>query len=114
MQHELVKVPFSKSSLALIKILKDEGFIKYYEVQTDKSNRSGVKIGLKYDPSGNPVISSIRRISKPGCRVYVKKSDIPKVLNGFGMCFVSTSQGVISGKEARIRNIGGELLGDVY
>ena len=113
--HESTKMPFSSLKLDVVKILKEEGFVKYYEVQDeDGGKKKNVKVGLKYDSDKFPVIKTIKKISKPGCRVYVQKSEIPKVLKGFGISIVSTSKGVLSGREARLNNVGGELLGIIY
>jgi small subunit ribosomal protein S8 len=111
-KHDVVIVPFSKEKLGIVKILKEEGFIKYYEVSNEEIKN--IKIGLKYNLSGNPVITKIQRVSKPGKRVYLPKSEIPKVLNGFGVAIISTSKGILSGRTARLSNVGGELLGVMY
>jgi len=109
-----VTVPFSKLKLSVVKILKDEGFIKYFEVNSLDDYRRVIKIGLKYAHDGSSVIRSIKRVSTPGRRIYVKKTDIPKVQRGFGICILSSSQGVVTGRVARLANTGGELIGLVY
>jgi len=106
-----VVVPHSKSILAIVKILKDEGFVKFFEVLNPDANIKSIRIGLKYSSSGRSVISELKRVSKPSKRVYVKKAQIPKVLNGFGICILSTPKGVLNGKAARLANVGGELIG---
>lgn len=113
-QHSSVVVPYSNIKLAICKILKDEGFVKYYEIQSETLHKKSIKIGLKYDDAGDSLISVIKSVSLPGKRKYLQKSEIPKVLNGFGVSFYSTSKGVLSGKAARLANVGGEYLGYVY
>ena len=94
-------------------ILKREGFIRDYEVADD--NKQGViKVFLKYGPNGERVISGLKRISKPGLRNYVGAEDLPKVLNGLGIAIVSTSAGVITDKEARQKNVGGEVIAYIW
>ncbi|MEK7299394.1 MAG: 30S ribosomal protein S8 [Candidatus Margulisiibacteriota bacterium] len=113
-KHDEVNVPHSRVSQEIVRILKDEGFLSYYDVESLDLKRKVLKIGLKYNESGQPVIREIIRKSKPGNRVYVRKQHIPKVLSGFGISIVSTSRGIMSGREARISNVGGELLGVVF
>ena len=105
---------YSNIKCEIAKILVKEGYINGYEILNDDLKKRLIKISLKYDYNGKPVIESIRRVSKPSKRVYTKKKDIYKVLNGFGTLIVSTSQGVLSGKEARLKNLGGEIIGEVY
>lgn len=108
-----VEVPSSRLKVEIAKILKEEGYIKGYEVIKD--NKQGLlKIHLRYDPSKKGVISTIKRVSKPGLRVYVKRDRIPKVLNGLGTVILSTSKGILTDKEARDAGVGGELLCIVY
>jgi small subunit ribosomal protein S8 len=109
-QDEVV-IPFSNLKHNIAKILKEEGFIKYFELVNADSIKKAIKIGLKYSNTGRSVISRISRVSKPSNRVYVKKADIPKVLNGYGICIVSTPKGVLNGKAARLANVGGEFIG---
>lgn len=112
-RHDSVEVPASNMKKSISEILKREGFIRDYEVADD--NKQGmIKIFLKYGPNGERVISGLRRISKPGLRNYVKAEDLPKVLNGLGIAIVSTSAGVITDKEAREKNVGGEVLAYVW
>ncbi len=113
-KHNDVEIPFSKLKLSIIKILKDEGFIKFFDVVSQDMNKKSIKIGLKYSPDGRHVISEIKRVSRSGKRVYVKKCDVPKVRNGFGVSILSTSSGVLSGRSARLANVGGELIGIIY
>ncbi len=108
-KHQTVDVPSSKMKLEIVRILKDEGFIDGYTLIED--NKQGIiRIRLRYTAGRKPVITSLERISRPGCRVYVGKSEIPSVLGGLGICIVSTSQGILTGKQAREKGLGGELL----
>lgn len=112
--HTELLVPYSNIKLAIIKILKEEGFIESFEVDDEGNVKRNIKVVLKYAPSGRSVISGLKRVSLPSKRLYVQKSEIPKVKNGFGICIVSTSKGVLSGRAARKANVGGELIGEVY
>jgi small subunit ribosomal protein S8 len=108
-RHDTVDVPSSKLKLEIARILKDEGYISGYSlVQDDKQGM--IRIQLRYAAGKNPVISSLQRISRPGCRVYAGKTDMPSVLGGLGVCIVSTSQGVFTGKQAQEKGLGGEVL----
>lgn len=109
-----VVIPFSNLKQSIAKILKEEGFIKFFEVNSLDEHRRVIKIGLKYAHDGSSVIRAIKRVSSPGRRIYVKKSDIPKVQRGFGICILSSSKGVVTGRVARLSNTGGELVGVVY
>lgn len=112
-KHDSVEIPASKIKKSMTEILKREGFIRDYEVSDD--NKQGViKIFLKYGPDGERVISGLKRISKPGLRNYVGAENLPKVLNGLGIAIVSTSQGVITDKEARQKDVGGEVLAYIW
>jgi small subunit ribosomal protein S8 len=113
-QHNEVLIPHSKGKQAIAKILKDEGFIKHFEVVQEDLRKKLIKVILKYSKTDEPIIKKIDKVSTPGNRRYVKKCDIPKVLNGFGISILSTSKGVMTGRQARINNTGGELLGIVY
>jgi small subunit ribosomal protein S8 len=113
-EHQDIEVRFSNLKLEIVKILKEEGFVRFYEVVRPNDVKRGIKIGLKYGPAGKSVMSSIATVSRPGKRVYVKKSRIPKVRNGFGICILSTPKGVLSGRASRLANVGGELLAIVY
>lgn len=111
--HENVMVPLSKIKKGLSDILQQEGFIEDYEVIED--DRQGMlKIRLRYDENLVGVITGIKRISKPGRRLYVKHDRIPKVMSGLGVAIISTSSGVMTDKQARSRQIGGELLCEVW
>ncbi len=113
-KHSDVEIPFSRMKLSVVKILKDEGFIKFFDVVSEDLNKKAIKIGLKYGPDGRHVVSEIRKVSRSGKRIYVKKASVPKVRNGFGVSILSTSLGVMSGRSARLSNVGGELIGIIY
>jgi small subunit ribosomal protein S8 len=108
-RHETVMVPSSKMKLALARILKEEGFINEYEIIKGKVHRD-IKISLKYMEANQPAISGLKRVSKPGLRVYVQKREIPRVYGGLGIAIVSTSTGVKTGYQAWRQGTGGELL----
>lgn len=112
-KHDSVEIPASTIKKSLSEILKQEGLIRDYEV-TDDNKQGMIKIFLKYGPNGERVISGLKRISKPGLRNYVGAENLPKVLNGLGIAIVSTSAGVITDKEAREKNVGGEVLAYVW
>ena len=112
-KHLTVDIPSSKIKLAVAQILADEGYIKSFEKIED--NKQGViRVTLKYDENGKRVISGLKRISKPGLRIYANKEEIPQVLNGLGIAIVSTSKGIMTDKEARKENVGGEVLAYVW
>ena len=109
-KHDTVDVPYSKMKLAIADILVKEGFIKKYDVVED-GNFKTIRITLKYGKDKNEkIISGIKRISKPGLRIYANKEDMPKVLGGLGVAIISTNQGVITDKQARELGVGGEVL----
>lgn len=112
--HDTVAVPFSKFKQRIVDILKSEGYIENYTIEGDSPANKVLVIELKYDENGAPVLTRLKRISKSSKRLYVKKKDIPKVLNGFGTVILSTSSGVLSGKDARLTGVGGELIAEVY
>jgi small subunit ribosomal protein S8 len=107
--RRLVLIPKSKICSGIAQVLKDEGYIEDYDVIED-AQQGQIRVKLKYSMSGEKVIHAIDRFSKPGCRVYRKVDDLPKVLNGMGIAVVSTSKGVMSDRRAREQNVGGELL----
>ena len=108
-----VEMPNSKVKLGVAEVLKREGYIwDFQEVQADPANH--LRLELKYGPNGERVIRHIKRVSKPGRRVYSKAKDLPPILNGLGISVISTSRGVISDREARQRNVGGEVLCEVW
>ena len=113
-KHDTVDVPSSKMKLAIADILVKEGFIKKYDVVED-GNFKTIRITLKYGKDKNEkIISGIKRISKPGLRIYANKEDMPKVLGGLGIAIVSTNQGIITDKQARQLGVGGEVLAFVW
>jgi small subunit ribosomal protein S8 len=112
-RHESLEVPASKIKREIAEILKREGFIR--DVEYIEDNKQGIiRIFLKYGPNNERVITGLKRISKPGLRVYAKSDEIPRVLNGLGIAIVSTSQGVLTDKEARAKQVGGEVLAYVW
>ncbi|MHC1746696.1 MAG: 30S ribosomal protein S8 [Negativicutes bacterium] len=111
--HDKVEMPASKVKQAVVQILKEEGFIKDYELIKD-SKQGVLRISLKYGPNREKVIGGIKRISKPGLRVYAKKDQLPRVLGGLGIALVSTSQGIMTDKQARKNGLGGEVLAFVW
>ena len=111
-KHESVNVPASKLKLAIAKILLDEGYIKAYQFVED-GNQGVIKITLKY-LGKEKVITGLRRVSKPGLRMYVGADEMPKVLRGLGIAIVSTSKGVMTDKQARKEHVGGEVLAYVW
>ena len=113
-KHDTVDVPSSKMKLAIADILVKEGFIKKYDVVED-GNFKTIRITLKYGKDKNEkIISGIKRISKPGLRIYANKEDMPKVLGGLGVAIISTNQGVITDKQAREFGVGGEVLAFIW
>lgn len=108
-RHDSVLIPASKMKLSISRILKEEGFISDYEVLKGKLHRI-IKIHLKYGDKNLPVISGLKRVSKPGLRVYVQQKEIPRVYGGLGIAIVSTPKGVMTGQQAWRQRIGGELL----
>lgn len=106
---EKVDIPASKMKVEIAKILKEEGFIKSYKIVKDK--RQGLlRITLKYTPESEPVMSGLKRVSKPGRRVYVGKGDMPKVMGGVGVAIITTPKGILSDKACRSEGVGGEVL----
>ena len=112
-KHKTVDVPSSNVKLAIAKILFEEGYIKSFEEIKDDA-QGIIRITLKYDEKGTRVIDGLKRISKPGLRVYASKEELPKVLNGLGIAIISTSKGLKTDKEARELGIGGEVLAYVW
>lgn len=108
-KHSRVEIPASNMKKAIAKILLEEGFINKYEVKEDQK-QGIIKIDLKYGQGQEKIISGLKRISKPGLRVYVNKDEIPKVLGGLGVAVISTSRGVMTDAQARKENIGGEVI----
>lgn len=112
-RHEKADVPSSRFKVELARILKDEGYIKNYKVMDDRGG-SLLRLYLKYDDTGNPVIHGLARSSKPGRRFYAGKNELPEVLGGLGVAIVSTSQGLLTGNDAKKRGVGGEVVCTVW
>ncbi len=112
-RHEKADVPSSRFKVELARILKDEGYIKNYKVMDDRGG-SLLRLYLKYDDTGNPVIHGLTRSSKPGRRYYARKDELPEVLGGLGVAIVSTSQGLLTGNDAKKRGVGGEVVCTVW
>ena len=112
-KHVTVDIPASKMKKTIAQILVDEGYIKSFE-EIEDGKQGIIRVTLKYEENGNRVISGLKRISKPGLRVYANKEEIPEVLNGLGIAILSTPKGVITGKEAKKQNVGGEVLAYVW
>jgi len=116
MRYEEVRVPSSKIKAEIARILKEEGFVKDYKIEKSDENsvQDTIVLTLKYTDKKERVITGLKRISKPGLRVYAKNDEIPKVLNGLGIAIISTSKGIMTDKEARKENIGGEVLAYIW
>lgn len=112
MRHEKVSIPHSKVKTEIARILLEEGFITGYSVEGDI--KKNLIVELKYGRSNERVITGIKRVSKPGLRVYAKCEDLPRVLNGLGLAIISTSKGIMSDKQARKENVGGEVIAYVW
>lgn len=111
-RHETVSMPASKEKTEIAKILKNEGFITDYAVEGDV--KKTMTITLKYGPNKEKVINGLKRISKPGLRVYAKVENMPRVLNGLGIAIISTSHGLMTDKEAKAKHVGGEVVAYVW
>ena len=112
-RHSKVDVPSSKLKLEMARILKEEGYILNFKL-AEEGVKKTIKIYLKYTPNNDSVISNLKRISRPGCRIYVGSTDVPKVLGGLGINILTTPKGVMTGQSARKANVGGELLCQIY
>ena len=110
--HETVDIPASKEKLEIAKILKNEGFITDFEVNGDL--KKTITITLKYTKGNQKVISGVKRISKPGLRIYAQADKLPRVLNGLGIAIISTSHGLLTDKEAKAKHVGGEVVAYVW
>ena len=115
-KHDLVEIPYSKLKASIANLLKEQGFVQAVDIISDKLApvKKSILIKLKYNELGLPQITAIKRVSRPGKRIYVPKAQVPKVLNGFGVSIISTSKGILDGRSARIGNVGGELIGIVH
>ena len=111
--HQTVEMPSSKLKVALARLLKEEGFISNYEEKVE-GNFKTLSITLKYDENNKPVITNLKRVSKPGLRNYCKAKNLPQVLGGLGVAVVSTSKGLLTDRKARKENLGGEVLAYIY
>lgn len=112
-KHEDVLVPTSTVKKAIAEILLDEGYIKSYDIREDGVAKY-IHIDLKYGPNKQRVITGLKRISKPGLRIYARKDQLPKVLNGLGIAIISTSRGIMTDREARKQGVGGEVLAYIW
>jgi len=112
-RHTKVDIPSSKLKVEVARILKEEGYINNYKVAGEGA-RKAIRVYLRYGPKGEMVLHYLKRVSKPGSRVYVKNSEIPNVLGGLGINIVSTSKGLMTGKQPRQAQLGGELLCNIY
>ena len=108
-----VKIPSSKFREKILQVLKQEGYISNYKLLSDSNNKSSLLVDLKYH-NGLPVIKEIKRVSKPGRRIYAKADSISKIQNGLGLAIVSTSIGIMSDNDARMKNVGGEIICSVF
>src|SRR5262249_24350326 len=112
-RHSKVDVPASRLKIEIARILKEEGYINNYKVSGEGARKS-IRIYLRYGPKGEMVINHLERVSKPSCRRYVGSGEIPNILGGLGMNIISTSRGVMTGKQARRSHLGGEVLCNIY
>ena len=113
-KHDTVDIPASKMKLAIASILLDEGYIKKYDIIEDGDFKT-IRVALKYGADKNDkIITGLKRISKPGLRVYANREELPKVLGGLGVAVISTNQGVVTDKQARALNVGGEVLAFIW
>ena len=112
-KHDTVKVPASNMKKAIAQILVDEGYIKGFTVEED-GKQGVIEISLKYGPNKSSVITGLRRVSKPGLRIYSNAENLPKVMKGLGVAIISTSKGIMTDREARKANIGGEVLAFIW
>src|ERR1700746_196485 len=112
-QHQKVDIPASKLKLEIARILKEEGYISNFK-PTEEEGHKVIRIYLKYSANNEAAISKAERVSRPGCRVYVRRSEIPRGLGGMGIKFLTTPRGVMTGRQARKEGVGGELLCEIY
>ena len=112
-KHDKVDVPNSNLKRSIAQILTDEGYIKGFEV-VDNGNQGIIRITLKYGPNKQRIIQGIKRVSKPGLRIYARSDEIPQVMRGLGVAIVSTSKGIMTDREARKANVGGEVLAFIW
>ena len=112
-RHQKLDVPASKLKLEIARILKEEGYISNFKPTEDEGHKV-VRIYLKYDNNNDAAISNVERVSRPGCRVYVRRTEIPRVLGGMGINILTTPRGVMTGRQARKQGVGGEVLCEVW
>ena len=112
-KHDTVSIPASNEKRAIAKILLDEGYIVSYD-EIEENGHKNIIVTLKYDETGDSVIQGLKRISKPGLRIYAQKDKLPKVISGLGIAIISTNKGIITDKEARKLGVGGEVLAYVW
>ena len=113
-EHDTVVIPASKMKVEIARILKQEGYIDGYSVEGEKKKKKTITVQLKYGPDKQKVITGLKRISKPGLRVYAKGDNVPRVLNGLGIAIISTSKGLMTDRDARKANLGGEVVAYVW
>ena len=113
-EHDTVAIPASKMKVEIARILKQEGFINGYSVEGETAKEKTITVELKYGPDKEKVITGLKRISKPGLRVYAKGDNVPRVLNGLGIAIISTSKGLMTDRDARKQNLGGEVVAYVW
>ena len=113
-KHDRLDVPFSKLKLEVVRVLKEEGFIRNFRVLETEGPVNSVRVFLRYAPDGTPAIRNVERVSKPGRRVYRGADDVQPVRNGLGVGILSTSQGLLTDRQARERRVGGELLCEIW
>jgi small subunit ribosomal protein S8 len=111
--YSTVDIPSSRQKIDIAKVLKSEGFIKNFKIMADKQ-QGIMRVFFKYDENGESVIGGLKRISKPGCRIYSKGDKIPQILNGYGISILSTSKGVMTDRQARKLGIGGEIICSIW
>ena len=113
-EHDTVAIPASKMKVEIARILKQEGYINGYSVEGETAKEKTITVELKYGPDKEKVITGLKRISKPGLRVYAKGDNVPRVLNGLGIAIISTSKGLMTDRDARKQNLGGEVIAYVW
>jgi small subunit ribosomal protein S8 len=111
--HERVEMPASRLREDLLRVLADEGYIASYR-RVEEKGRPLLRVGLKYDPEGEPIVTGLERVSRPGRRVYAASKEIPEVLGGLGISIISTSKGIVTGRAARESRLGGEILCNIW
>ncbi len=112
-RHDTVDIPASNMKKSIVQILQDEGYIKKFTVIED-GKQGMIRVTLRYDENKKPIITGLKRISKPGLRIYTNVEDMPKVMKGLGIAIISTSRGVMTDKKARVLNVGGEVLAFIW